>query len=399
MNTALVLDLIFPAGATIEPQALVTALGGEEIVASRQILDPDMQDPRFELEVSPSIPFRRRGERRLMVIDDSVSLLGDDPRAEPITTTDLRPEKDRLIASCQATGARLGRIMALGVWGSAVLVARTARDLRAISLISWALDPSMDLTGRRRATPLSQAEHEEKILAFDKRLDELSEADILASTGPATMVRAGDYIVLDVLEADGTWDVRKSLMMEMALAALDRFAHIVGAPASAPPENRAPAAPEPKPAPSPAPPQAEPPPAADVPKLAAGHINGRVVLLFPRARFDLDVAAAMGVNNWEAVLAAGDLSGAERDQVFSEGAGFIAPLEFLSEVFFEGKPLSRVDFDGHARAINDSARALEVHCPRYGSAVLLDVPGRGRFISSEDGAPEMVLGLLPEMPA
>lgn len=398
MNTALALDLIFPAGATIEPESLVSALGGEDVVRSRQILDPDMQDPRFELEVSPSIPFRRRNERRLMIIDSNVSPFGDDPRTQPVTTEDLRPEKDRLLACCEATGARLGRVMALGAWGSAVLAAREARDLRAISLISWALDPTIDVAGRRRATPLTQAELEEKILAFDKRLDELSEADILANVGPATMVRSGDYIVLDVLEADGTWDLRKSLVMEMALAAIDRFAHIPGAPAGkAPPQTAAKPEPEPA-AESRAPKTAPEPPAHSGAKLAAADIAGKVVLLFPRERFDLDVAAAMGVKDWESVLLPGDLSGPERDRVFRDGAGFVAPLEFLSEVFVEGKPVTRNDFDKNARAVDGSARALDVHCPRFGPALLLDVPGRGRFISSEGNAPEEVLRLLSAMP-
>jgi hypothetical protein len=35
-----------------------------------------------------------------------------------------------------------------------------------------------------------------------------------------------------------------------------------------------------------------------------------------------------------------------------------------------------------------------VHCPRFGPALLLDVSGRGRYITSERAAPEAVLALL-----
>jgi hypothetical protein len=70
---SLVADLIFQADAEIDPEKLVEALGGRELAATRKILDPDLQDPRFEMELSPSMPFRRRGERRLMIIDDSVA--------------------------------------------------------------------------------------------------------------------------------------------------------------------------------------------------------------------------------------------------------------------------------------------------------------------------------------
>ena len=69
-SDSLVLDLMFQGGADIDPEAFVTAFGGTEVVTSRKIFDPDQQDPRLEMELSPSMPFRRRDERRLMIIDD-----------------------------------------------------------------------------------------------------------------------------------------------------------------------------------------------------------------------------------------------------------------------------------------------------------------------------------------
>src|SRR5690606_20518282 len=105
-----------------------------------------------------------------------------------------RTEKERLIRVCQSAPVRLGRINALGSWGDAVLVARSARDLRGICLIPWALDPTMDVSGKRRASRLSQAEFEEKLLAFDKRLEELDEQEILAGMGPVNFERRGDLL-------------------------------------------------------------------------------------------------------------------------------------------------------------------------------------------------------------
>ena len=55
--------------------ALVAALGGPEVATNRKILDPDMQDPRFEMELSPSFPFRRRGERRRAALVGGASSL------------------------------------------------------------------------------------------------------------------------------------------------------------------------------------------------------------------------------------------------------------------------------------------------------------------------------------
>ncbi len=409
---SLVIDLIFQADAEIDPEKLVAALGGREVAATRKILDPDLQDPRFEMELSPSMPFRRRGERRLMIIDDTVAPMRKDPQTEWKVPLDLRPEMERLIKVCEAAPVRLGRLSALGAWGDAVMVARSARDLRGAALILWALDPLVDIDGRKRARQLGQQEFEQKILAYDKRLDELDDPQILASLGKARLARRGELLVVDVLEDDGTWDVRKSMELERSLAAVDRFARIPGArltgtqaepppPAAAPragatgttakkaePARKAEAA---KPAPAPEPVKEVGPP------LRVTQVDGRVVLVFPRERFDLDAAAAMGKKDWNAVIRSVDkVPGQVRDQVQRDGAGFVAPLEFLSEVFVDGQPLSRARFEADARPVAEGVRAMEVHFPRFGPVILLDVAGRGRFVSSELEAAAQVARLVAE---
>jgi hypothetical protein len=108
-----------------------------------------------------------------------------------------------------------------------------------------------------------------------------------------------------------------------------------------------------------------------------------VLLVFPPERFDLDVAAALGKRDWDAVVRRSDkLSGSTRDRIQREGAQWVAPLEFLSEVFIEGKPLSKPAFEQAARRLDGGARALDVHFPRFGPAVLIEVPGKGRFVTS-----------------
>jgi hypothetical protein len=389
---SLVIDLIFQANVELDPEVMIDALGGPELASARTILDPDMQDPRFEMELSPSMPFRRRGERRLMLVDDSVAPMREDPRRDPIVPLDLRPEKERLIAVCKASPIRLGRISALGSWGDAVLVAHTARDLRAICLLPWVLDPNVDVSGKRRANQLTQPEFEEKILAFDKRLDELSEEEILANLGPATFVRDGDLLVVDVLEPDGTWDLAKSMAMEQALAAVDRFSLFPGAPSAK--------VAEPAPVTQPAPAAAVEPAAAPAPAgppLRAAELGDRVVLVFPRDRFDLDIAAALGKRDFGSVLTQADrLSGQIRDRIFRDGADFIAPLEFLSEVFLEGVPLSRPTLDSLAQPVDGGGRAMGVHCPRFGPVLLVETPSHGRFISSLRDRPADVLRVIAE---
>jgi hypothetical protein len=307
---------------------------------------------------------------------------------------DLRPFKEALIASCQKLPVRLGRIFALGSWGDAVIVAREVRDLRAISLLPYSLDPQVDVDGKRRATPLSQKEFEAKLLAYEKRLEELDDQQILARLSGVSFERRGEVVVVDVLEPDGTWDQRKSMLMEQQLAAVDTFSLIPGAPSATAKRDpsKAPKAAPPKPAAAPPKPEPEKPKG---PPIAATEIDGTIVLVFPQERFDLDVAAALGKRDWDQVVRGSDnLPGAIRDKIQREGASWIAPLEFLSEVFVDGKPLTRQQFDKESHPINGGGRALDVHFPRYGEVVLLDIPGKGRFVTSLTERAERVVALV-----
>ena len=390
---SLVLDLIFQQNASFEPESLLEALGGQASVAQRKMLDPDMHGPQFEMELSPTMPFRERGERRLMLIDDAVAPMRESPREDPLVPMDLRPEKDRLISACEALPIRLGRLFALGSWGDAVLVARSARDLRAICLLSWVLDPSVDVDGKQVAGRLSQSEFETKLMAYEKRLDELDEEDILANLHTGRLERRGELLIVDVLEDDGTWDIRKSMAMEAELAAVAQFALLPGAPAAGKkkPERvearAAKAAKEVEPAPAPEEP--------GVPPLRIAELGDRVVLVFPPERFDLDVAATLGKGDYEGIMRKSDqVPGPVRDRIFRDGADFVAPLEFLSEVFVDGKPLSRPQLEQGAREVAEGARAMDVHCPRFGPVVLVDIAGHGRFISSATSDPAGVAALV-----
>lgn len=407
---SLVTDLIFEAKGALDQQTLIDALGGPDVAKEKKLLDPDMLDPRVEMELSPSMPFRRRGERRLMIIDDSVAPMRADPRTDFVVPIDLRPAKEALIALCEKLPVRLGRIFALGTWGDAVLVARDARDLRGICLIAWALDPGVDLDGKPAAGQLTKSQFEAKIMAFEKRLEELDEGEILAGLQGVSFERRGDLLVVDVLEADGTWDQRQSMLMEQQLAAMERFSMIPGAPSvkavkepppAFPPKQAEAAKKNGKPAPAPAAPPPSTEPIVAAPReqkgsaLRLAEVGGSVLLMFPPDRFDLDVAAALGKRDWDAVVRRTDqMPGALRDRIQRDGAAWVAPLEFLSEVFVEGKPLSKPAFEQAARALDGGVRALDVHFPRFGPAVLLDVPGKGRFVTSALEAAPAVAALL-----
>src|SRR6185295_14548025 len=282
---------------------------------------------------------------------------------------------------------RLGRLFALGSWGDAVIVARSVRDLRGIALIPWALDPQVDIDGKRRQTPLSQKEFEAKLMAYEKRLEELDDKQIIANLSGVSFERRGDLVVVDVLEPDGTWDQRKSLAMETQLAAVERFSLLPGAPAQPRASERPTKSIRPQTDRGSV--KAPPPPAKPEPKgppLSAKEVDGKVVLVFPPERFDLDVAAALGKRDWDQVVRRSDnLTGAMRDKIHRDGANWIAPLEFLSEVFVDGKPLTKAEFEKSATSA-DGVRSMDVHFPRFGPVTLRDIAGKGRFVTSLDSA-------------
>ena len=107
------------------------------------------------------------------------------------------------------------------------------------------------------------------------------------------------------------------------------------------------------------------------------------MLVFPAERFDLDVAAALGKRDWDQVVRSSDnLSGAMRDKIHRDGASWIAPLEFLSEVFVDGKPLTKQQFETDARSRRRRARRSTSTSRASATSMLLEIAGKGRFVTS-----------------
>ncbi|MBI4511918.1 MAG: hypothetical protein HY698_19955 [Deltaproteobacteria bacterium] len=376
---SLVLDVILSAKAPPPSvDVLVAALGGEEVAKERLLVDPDRNLPQYEMEISPTVPLRRRGERRLLVIDEATAPMRTSPRTDPIVPRDLRPERERLIQLVEALGARIGRMNAFGTVGDAVIVTRSARDLRGLMLLGWVLDPTTDLDGRQRATPLSQKEFELKFGSFEKRLEEVSDEVILSRVEPAHLERRGDLLIVDVLsDIDGSWDIRKSYDLETRVAALDLFARIPGAraviqePAQRPAVSKAPA-----------PPPSEEPPSKPSPPIVARELAGRVILVIPEERLDLDTVSGLGQRHVDVLRPFDQVPGPLKDRIHQQGCGFIAPLAFLSEVFLEGKPLDRKRFAAEATEIAPSVRGLTAHLPRFGPVLVVEASGK-RYMTSE----------------
>jgi hypothetical protein len=290
-----------------------------------------------------------------------------------------------------------------GTWGDAVIVVRSLRDLRAIALLGWALDPTVDLEGRRRAAQLGQREFEMKLATFDKRLDELDDATILSRIPPASIETRGTkespiYVISSLSDRDGSWDIRKSYELERRVGAVDLFSRIPGAKRSIVEgaEEAKATAPVPAVKEKEAPPP-EPPKPAGPPITSVEH-DGRVILRIPGDRLDSETVTALGRRAIDA-LGPGDKVGRkEREHMEQRGAGFVAPLAFLSEVFLEGKPLDKKRFVEGAVEVAPGVKAFEAHLPRFGAVWVLETEGK-RWVTSEIGKPDLVLRTLKDWSA
>ena len=233
------------------------------------------------------------------------------------------------------------------------------------------------------------------------QLDELDEDQIRACLGDANIEEREDgLIIIDMLEEDGTWDQKNSLMREMAVAAIERFSHFPGAknnePVDATTAEIEPAA-ESKPEPAPAPePVVEA--VANVAPLQTKRLGDALLIIFPQERFDLEVASKLGKRDWDNIVVPVDgINGETKDMLYRTGADFVAPIEFFSEVFVEGKPLSKPQFEKDAHSYegaHSGVRSMEVQLPRFGPVLLFTRPDGSRFVSSNLGEAESLLGVL-----
>jgi len=79
-----------------------------------------------------------------------------------------------------------------------------------------------------------------------------------------------------------------------------------------------------------------------------------------------------------------------RGELEGKPIDFAVRVDFLSEVFAAGKPLSRADFDAHATELELGGRALrvmEVFAPRLGAGRLLRAGAANVFITRRPGEP------------
>src|SRR5262249_35358726 len=109
---------------------------------------------------------------------------------------------------------------------------------------------------------------------------------------------------------------------------------------------------------------------------------GRILLVIPAERFESETITALGKRPLDALTSADSVSGKQRDAIHQHGAGFVAPLAFLSEVFIDGKPIDRRRFEAEATEAAPGIRALEGLLPRFGSVRILERGGK-RWVTSE----------------
>jgi hypothetical protein len=125
------------------------------------------------------------------------------------------------------------------------------------------------------------------------------------------------------------------------------------------------------------------------------RLKESLLIFFPPSRFDLEVAAHLGKKDWSAILRDEDkMDGADKDTLYQHGADFVAGVEFLSEVFVEGKPLGKAEFEAGASISDSGLRSMEVHFPRFGPVMLISRPDGSRLVTSRLIGPDEVVGAI-----
>jgi len=139
-------------------------------------------------------------------------------------------------------------------------------------------------------------------------------------------------------------------------------------------------------------------PVAPLAPLEVKELENSLVLLFPEERFDLEVAGRLGKKDWDAILAPHDpIDGAVKDTIYRDGADFVAPIEFLSEVFVDGKPLNKRLFTEQAISLQGAqqgAKTMAAHFPRFGPVLLIARENGSRIVTSMMHNTEQLLALL-----
>ncbi len=366
---SLTLDLVFLRGKMPQEESLAALVPADEEEPRWQAIDADYQ-PEFEQQISPTAPFRRPEERRILAIDIAGGSLAAEEGAG-FCNKDLRKDKELLLTIAADPAIRFARMGTLGGFADAVLVARSLQDIRAYALLLWVYSPMIDADGRSRSSQLPPTEIKKKAATFEKRIVELSEQDILEGMS-GNFTRHDDLVVVDFLNNEGGYDFRFATEGLLSIAAIDRFSHFAGAPAG--PKREEPKKEVVKE--KALAPKAE----KKSPGVVVKTLEDDAWFLFSDG-FTPAVAASMGNRDYDQFLKGVNLEGRIRDRIYEHGANFAAPIEFLSEVFFDGKPLSKGTFEENAED-SGAGKSLKVMYPRYGAVTLLIDASDQRWVLS-----------------
>ena len=296
-------------------------------------------------------------------------------------------------------GARIGRLGAFGTWGDAVIVTRVgARPARRAAPRLGARSASPIVDGRRRGQQLSQREFELKLASFEKRLDELDDAAILARVPPAILEKRGPRGPSSSScrcspTATGAGTSARATSSRSASPPSTSSRGIPGASSrSSPPTPSRPPRPPTRRRRRPRRPSR---PSRSARRSAPPRSARASSSSFPAERLDSDTITALGKRPLDVLTSKDAVTGKQRDHIHQHGAGFIAPLEFLSEVFIEGKPLDRKRFEAEAQTGADGLRTMEAHLPRFGAVRILETGGKRWITSETKGDAAALLALQP----
>jgi hypothetical protein len=347
---ALYFDLIFPAPPA--PQALTQVLGRAAQMFGAVEVDEEIE------AMLPRLPMMKPTDRRLILGQVAgPSLIENSP--------ELKTFLQLMLGLIDRTGARVGTVGAWGDPGFFGAASKDRNDLAALALLGWLDADEYDLNF---GTTGPKATRDQKQAEFAAKFKLIVDAKIEAQLGAMPV---GPYFLLDLLGKLGGYgqeeynDWLKKCFVSFKIVA-------------APPPPKAP----------------EPPPEAPKNAIRSVEVAGKTYLIIPKERVSTSLLDDLVKGRLDSFHKIDALSGKVQELIARKQVPFLAQLEFLSELFLDGKPLNKSAAQSMMQPVSDGYSTFVAHMPRFGRVRVIGRDGAWWFYSDAEEDAKTLLPLL-----
>lgn len=338
---ALYFDLIFPAPP---PQSALTQVLGR----AAQLFGAIEADDEVEAQV-PRLAMMKPTDRRLIL-----GQAAGQPLIE--ASPDLRPFLQLLLGLVDRTGARIGTAGSWGEPGFFGAVAKDRNDLAWLALFGWLDANDVDLTFQ---TGIG-ASKQQKMPELEAKHKQIVAAKIESQIGGMPV---GPYFLLDLLGKLGGYGQEE--YKDWLKKCFSAFRSVTAPP---PPKK-----------------VEEPPKEAPKVAIRAAELSGKPVLIIPKERFGLSVFEGIAKGRPEALHKIDQIPSRVQEEIARKRVHFLAQLPSLSELFIDGRPLTKDAAQKLQEPVSGSEHLTFIaHMPRFGRVRVIGNEGDWWFFSDPE---------------